>query len=184
MTRGVAIFFLYHMAFAVYPSVWAFFGQARFDWSAGLIGLSLALFGGAMALVQGGAIRLFLKWMGEAGTVRLGLFCAALAYTAIALNPWGWLMLVLTPLAALGGVFSPALQAIMSRALPPDRQGALQGVLSATAAIAMVISPLAMTATFAVFTAPERTTPFAGAPFVLACALVSGALALFLTRRR
>lgn len=51
------VYFLYNVAFAVYPSVWPYFGQERFDWTPAMIGFSLALFGAIMALVQAGLIR-------------------------------------------------------------------------------------------------------------------------------
>jgi len=41
--RGLAIMFLYHVAFAVYPSVWAFFGHAQFGWSSAIIGTTIAI---------------------------------------------------------------------------------------------------------------------------------------------
>lgn len=184
ITRGLAIVFLYNTAFAVYPAVWSFFGLARFGWSTGMIGLSLGLFGVSMALVQGLLIRSLIKRLGEPGCVLFGLGFAATAFLAIPLVPNGAVVLLLTPLAALGGAFAPALTAMMSNSLTPGRQGALQGVLTSAAAIAMVISPMLMTWTFAAFTAPEGPVFFPGAPFLLSLALVSVALTLFLTRPR
>ena len=55
VSRLLLVYFLYHLAFAVYPSVWSYFGKAQFGWSPAMIGGSLALFGAAMAVVQGGA---------------------------------------------------------------------------------------------------------------------------------
>ncbi len=182
--RGLAIYFLYNLAFAVYPSIWSFFGEARFGWGPSMIGLSLGLFGLSMAVVQGALIQPMIQRLGQPGTVVFGLSFAALAFFAIPLVPWSVAVLVLTPLAAVGGAFAPALTALMSETFGPQRQGALQGLLTSTAAIAMVISPLLMTRVFASFTAAERAVPFPGAPFILSFALAMAALVLFLTRER
>lgn len=178
--RGLTIFFLYQVAFMVYPSVWAYFGQARFGWDAGMIGLSLGLFGIMMAVVQGGLIRVILARLGERGTVLYGLVFDIVAFGAMAFVTSGTIALILTPLAALGAVITPALQGIMSRSVGPDRQGELQGALTSASALAMILSPLVMTGTFAAFTAPGAAVFFPGAPFLLALGLIAVALAVFL----
>lgn len=81
-------------------------------------------------------------------------------------------------MTALGGVVVPALQSILSRATPADAQGELQGVLASLNAIAMIASPLVMTATFRAFTAPGAPLHLPGAPFLLASLLMVGALVL------
>lgn len=180
--RGLIILFLYHVAFAVYPAVWAFFGHARFGWSAAVIGISLGIFGISYAAVQAGVIRLLLRWFGEAGTATIGLVCAGVAFALIPFVEDGMLVLALTPIAAMGGTLGPAMQGMMSASLSDDRQGALQGVLTSTAALASVVSPLVMTSVFSAYTAPGRET-FPGAPFLVSLALVVAALALLLTRQ-
>ncbi|GAA4225473.1 DHA1 family tetracycline resistance protein-like MFS transporter [Sagittula marina] len=183
ITRGMSIMFLYHVAFAVYPAVWSFFGHARFGWSASIIGISLGIFGLSYAAVQAGIIRLLLRWFGEGGTAVFGLLCAGTAFALIPFIDNGMTVLALTPVAAMGGTLGPAMQGMMSRSLTPDRQGALQGVLSSTAALASVVSPLIMTSVFAAYTAPGRD-PFPGAPFLVSLALIFVALGLFLTREK
>ena len=178
--RGLFIFFLYQVAFTVYPATWAYFGQAQFGWDAGMIGLSLGLFGIMMAVVQGGLIRLILRWLGERGTVIYGLVFDVFAFGALAVVTSGTVALILTPLAALGAVITPALQGILSHSVGDDRQGELQGALTSVGAIAMVISPLLMSSTFAAFTAPGADPYFPGAAFVLSIALILVALVVFL----
>ena len=98
----LVMYFLYQVAFHVYPSVWSFFTQERFGWGPGTIGLSLALFGIMMALVQGVLIRFVLRWLGERNTVVYGHVFDVFAFAALAFVTSGALALVLTPLAALG----------------------------------------------------------------------------------
>ncbi|MFZ5962871.1 TCR/Tet family MFS transporter [Thalassococcus sp. BH17M4-6] len=182
--RGLLIYFLYQVAFFVYPAVWAYFGEARFGWDPGMIGLSLALFGIMMAIVQGWLIRRILRRLGERGTVIYGLVFDLFAFTALAFVTSGTLALILTPLAALGAVITPALQGILSQAVPDDRQGELQGVMTSVSAVAMIVSPMLMTSVFAAATHPGATLSFPGAPFLLSTALIAVALAVFLRRDR
>ncbi|MDF1728437.1 MAG: TCR/Tet family MFS transporter [Sulfitobacter sp.] len=182
--RLLFLYFLYHVAFAVYPSIWAYFGTERFAWEPRIIGISLGLFGISMALVQAGVIRLTLDWLGERGTVVLGYLVAILGYGLISVVTSGTWALILTPLAALAGIIPPALQGVMSRRVADNAQGELQGALTSATSLSMILSPLAMTATFAYFTARDAPIYLPGAPFMLACGLSLLGFVLFLSRRR
>lgn len=180
----LVVYFLYQVAFMVYPSIWSYYGQARFGWTPGMIGLSLALFGIMMAVVQGGLIRLALKYLKERGTVIFGLAFDIAAFGALAIVTSGTLALILTPLAALGAVITPALQAMMSDRVGIDQQGELQGSLTSISAVAMILSPMVMTSVFAASTREGATYSNPGAPFLVSMALVMFALVVFLRRRR
>lgn len=176
------VYFLYNVGFAVYPSVWSYFGKAQFGWSPALIGLSLALFGVAMAVIQGALIGPAIRRLGERGTVITGHLFSIAAFATLGVVTWGPLALILTPMAALGGIIPPALQGMMSRAVAADAQGELQGALTSAASLAMILSPLVMTSTFAAFTAPDAAIHLPGAPFLLAMALSLTALIVFALR--
>lgn len=182
--RLLLLFFLYQVAFIVYPSIWAYFTEERFGWSPGMIGLSLASFGISIAIVQGGLIRLIIRWLGERGTVIYGLGFNFLAFGAMAVVESGSVALLLTPLTALGAVVTPAIQGMMSRLTPDDSQGELQGVLSSTAALGMIVSPLIMTQIFAIFAREGAPVYLPGAPFVLSMALMVACAVVFLFRER
>jgi DHA1 family tetracycline resistance protein-like MFS transporter len=182
--RLLVMFFLYQVAFFVYPAIWAYFTRARFGWEPGMVGLSLAGFGIAIAIVQGGLIRIILRRLGERYTVVYGLAFNFFAFLALALVTNGTLALILTPLTALGAVVTPALQGMMSRTAPDDSQGELQGVLSSVAAVSMIISPLLMTQIFALFTGPAAPVYLPGAPFLLSMLLMAACGAVFLARPR
>lgn len=178
----LAVFFLYQVAFWVYPSVWAYFTRARFGWEPGMVGLSLALFGIAIALVQGGLIRVALARLGERGTVIYGLCFNFAAFLAVAVVTDGTAALILTPLLALGAVVTPALQGMMSQTVADNAQGELQGVLTSANAVAMILSPVLMTQVFAAFTAEGATLHFPGAPFLVSMGLMLACLAIYLSR--
>lgn len=175
----LVMFLLYQIAFFVYPVIWSFFGTARFDWSERTIGLSLASFGLAMALVQGGLIRLILKWFGDQGTVLYGLVFNIFAFVVLGFVSQGWLALLFTPLTALGAVVIPALQGMLSKMTPDDSQGELQGVLASMSALAMIISPLIMSNVFARFAAEDAAIYLPGAPFLVSALLMVGCIIVF-----
>ena len=180
VTSLVAVYFIYQYAFMVYPAIWSYFGKERFDWGPGTIGLSLALFGVAMAIVQGGLIRLVLRWLGDRLTVVYGHCFDVLAFLALAFVSSGVVALILTPLAALAGVISPALQGLMSRRVPDNAQGELQGVLTSVSAIAAILSNLTYPLIFWRYVEPPGYY-LPGAPFILSAVVI--ALGLFIFSR-
>ncbi|MFK7754378.1 MAG: TCR/Tet family MFS transporter [Sedimentitalea sp.] len=178
------VYFIYSVAFFVYPAIWSYFGQARFGWTPQLIGLSLALFGIMMAIVQGGLIRVVLRRFGERKTVVYGHVFDVAAFGAMAVVTSGTVALILTPLAALAAVITPALQGIMSKAVSDDAQGELQGVLSSVNALATIISPLVMTGVFWAFTTPDAPVYWPGAPFAVSAVLMVLGLVVFVRAGR
>lgn len=177
--RLLVVYFIYSVAFYVYPSVWSYFTQERFGWSPQLIGVSLALFGIMMAIVQGGLIRLVLRRFGERKTVIYGHVFDGLAFGVTSILTSGTLALILTPLTALGAVITPALQGIMSQQVGDDAQGELQGVLASVGALSVIVSPMMMTTVFAVFTGENAPVYFPGAPFLVSMVLMGVGLMVF-----
>ncbi|MFC2970119.1 MFS transporter [Acidimangrovimonas pyrenivorans] len=172
LTRLMAVFLLLSVAGYVYPAIWAYYGRTRFGWGAGTVGLSLALYGGAMMAVQALLVGPAIRRIGEARAASAGMavdLVSALFYGVVT-SPVA--ALAFTPFAALGGLSTPALQALASRAAPDDAQGELQGVLASLSAVSMILSPLIMTATFSAFTRPGAAVYAPGAPFLLAAVLL------------
>ncbi|HEY4369829.1 MAG TPA: TCR/Tet family MFS transporter [Steroidobacteraceae bacterium] len=165
----------------VYPSTWAFFMTYRFDWSPRMIGLSLVATGAAMALVQMGLTGKVAKRLGEARAAMAGLTVAALACLAYAFAPYPWMVFVITAIGALQAIAYPALNALMSREIPPNAQGELQGAIASLSSIANITGPLVMTQAFAFFTAPAAPVHFPGAAFVLAAVLNATGIAMLLS---
>ena len=97
----------------------------------------------------------------------------------IALVDSGTLLMALTPFAALGSIGTPALQAIMSRTVGPESQGALQGVLASLNAFATMLALLGMPQIFAYFSGNGAILYLPGAPFLLSALLMAVGLALF-----
>ncbi|MBV1863683.1 MAG: TCR/Tet family MFS transporter [Rhodobacteraceae bacterium] len=174
--RMMVVVFLHEMSFIVYPVVWAYYTLERYGWDAKMVGISLAFFGFLLALVQGGLTRVLVPRFGEYRVTVFGLWINVLAFVLVAFNPLGWLVFVFLPLTTLGEVSSPAIQGIMSRAVPNDAQGELQGIVTSIRAVAMIIGPLLMTGLFSIFTREGTQFYFPGAPFLMAMMFALAAL--------
>ncbi len=175
-TRLLIVLFFQEIAFMVYPVVWAFYTIAKFGWDAWLVGLSLGSFGLMMAFSQGVLIRFVIPRLGEHRTAILGLSMELLSFVGIAFAPATWVIFALLPLSAVGMLAGPAMQGIMSRAVPDNAQGELQGVVSSVRAVASILAPLVMTGLFWSFSAEGWFFEFPGAPFVLSAILMGIAI--------
>lgn len=182
LKRLLLLFFLYEFAFVVYPSIWAYFTKAKFGWSPSMIGYSLALFGIAIAIVQGGLIKVVLARLGERGTILYGIIVNGFVFVFLSLVWNGWVALAFTPVTALGAVVTPVLQSRMSRIAADNQQGELQGVISSTRSLAAIFSPLLMTQIFWLAT-PAQGPTLPGAPFLLSAVLMVVCLVVFLRER-
>ncbi|MEJ5218124.1 TCR/Tet family MFS transporter [Cognatishimia sp. D5M38] len=176
------VFFFYQVSAYVYPAIWSYFTAEAFGWSVSMIGISLAVFGIFYAASQALLVQPLINRFGYRGTVIFGLGLEIFAMLFIGLVPSGMLILAFTPIAALASIGLPALQGIMSRVVPDDAQGELQGVLTSVAAIGMVISPLVMNQTFAFFTRESAPIYLPGASFLLAAVLMGIAIVIFTWR--
>ncbi len=176
----LAVYFLYQLAFASYSSIWAIYTGTRYGWSEQMIGVSLSVFGISYAMVTALLVRPSIKWLGERGCVLYGHIGDVFIFAMIGLLSSGMWLLILTPLAALPGVITPALQGMMSKAVADDAQGELQGVITSVTSIAMIPAPLIMTSVFAAFSVPNEGFYLPGAPYFLSSLIMMFALMLFL----
>ena len=122
--------------------------------------------------MQGGLIRLMLPRLGDWGTMAFGLSANLVIFVTLAFIEDGRLALMLTPLTALGACVVPPLQGILSRAVPADAQGELQGLLQSLRALAMIAAPVAFTAILAAWSAPGADPLLPGAPFLVSAVIM------------
>ncbi len=178
LSRLMAVFLIAQIANFVYPAVWAYWGAARFGWDAQMIGLSLAFYGASFMAVQALLVGPAIRLMGERRTATLGLVIDVISAFFFAFVWNGSAALGFVLISALGGIATPALQAMASHAAPDDAQGELQGLLASLAAITMIIAPLMATAVFAAFTGPNAPIFAPGAPFLVSALLLVAAVVL------
>ncbi|MEZ5892843.1 MAG: TCR/Tet family MFS transporter [Parvularculaceae bacterium] len=166
------VLFFAQLAHWTYPSVWSYYAIEKFSWSEAMIGASLMYMGFLSGLVQGGLPRVAIPKLGERKAAFIGMSVTAVAYLLFALADKGWMIFAILTFSCLGGLVQPSLQGIMSRTMPPNAQGELQGAIAALNSLTMIFSPWIMTQLFSAFSSPgEPFTMFGvtilpdGAPF-------------------
>ena len=177
------VFLLFTIGTSIYAAIWPFFTVERFSWSPGMIGISLTIYGVCFAIVQGVLVRPAIKIWGEKKTIIIGFCFEFSAMVTFAFLTDGKILIILIPLASLGVLAQPAIQAILSKSVGDDRQGAIQGVASSLNAIAMVITPITMTWILAVFSDKTAKYYFPGMPFLFSALMVLLCL-LIISRRK
>jgi len=133
--------FLVNIAHNIYPSLWVLYTSTRYHWSTTEVSLSLALVGAVTAIVQAGLAGKILAAIGERTGMFAGLLVMVLAMAGYGLSPYGWMIYVIIVMGAVNGISNPAAQAIISKAVPADQQGAIQGALTSISSIASILAP-------------------------------------------
>ena len=144
-----AMFFLYMLAHQALQQIFVLFTGFRFGWGIRDVGLFLGATGIASIVVQMTLVRPIVKALGERNTMLVGLFCGILGFAAYALAPNGLLFWCGLPIFALIGLVQPTSQALMSRRVPGNEQGRLQGAMSGIQSITGLIGPTLYTTVFA-----------------------------------
>lgn len=148
-------------------STWTYFTMEKFGWDEKWVGYSLAFVGVMAALVQGGLTRTIIPRLGNTKSIYWGLSAYGISFFMYAFANQGWMLFAITILAALGGIATPALQAIMSNEVPANEQGELRGALTSLMSLTAVVGPVMMTSLFAYFTTSAAPVVFPGAPFAM-----------------
>lgn len=175
---------LYFFATSVYVAIWSFWGVAKYGWSASTTGITLAVSGAAMALMQGIVTGPAVARFGERPLVLAGLVIGAASCFAYGLAPTTAMVLPILVVHAVEGFVHPMLSAMMSRAVPEDAQGALQGGLSAGMNLAMLAGTIAFTQIFGFFLTPHAPIVGPDVAFHVAGALMVLAVGLFVVVTR
>ena len=172
--------FLWQVGHQVLPSTWAFYTMLKFHWSEAAVGASLAFVGIIMAISTGGLTRVLVPRLGERRAALAGLLSGAAAYLGYALATRSWMMYVGMLAWFLAGLVHPSMNAIMSRQIPSDAQGELQGGIASLYSISAIVGPPLMTQLFGYFSAEAAPLHLPGAAFICAALLAAGGTLLFL----
>ena len=138
----VLVFFILAATGEAYGTCWALWGFDAFRWNGFWIGLSLGTFGACLTLAQAFLPGPATKYLGERNAVLVGIACACGALVAMAFAKQGWIVFAIMPVFALGGIGTPAFQALATRQVDPARQGQFQGVLASAVSLASIVGPL------------------------------------------
>ncbi len=175
-----AILFILFFATSIYPAIWPYWGIAKFGWSTSMVGISLAVFGLSVALVQGGLAGPAERLFGPTRVVLIGLIFGVIAAVGYGLAPNTLAVFVLIFLHAPEGLVNPMLTAILSKKVPDNAQGELQGGLAGMAAIATLGGTVFFAQVFGHFMQPDRTFQSPGISFFIEAGMMLFALILFI----
>lgn len=172
-------FFLIYLAVQAVQSNWTFFTKYRFNWSDGMIYLSLALVGVLIGGVQGGLTRVVNPKIGNEKSIYIGLSLYTIGLVLFAFASQTWMMFVFLVPYCLGGIAGPSLQSVISSHVSPTHQGELQGALTSLASVTFILGPFIMNGSFAYFTSAKAPFYFPGIHFIIgaACMLMSTVIA-------
>lgn len=168
----IVSFFLIYIASHAVQSNWSYFNIEKFKWTPKMIGISLAVVGILVSLVQGVLVRFVNPKIGNERSVYVGLGLYTIGLILFGLASQSWMMFAFLIPYCLGGISGPGLQAIISGSVPANEQGELQGSLTSIISITSIVGPLLMSNLFAFFTGPIAPFYFPGAPFMLAALLM------------
>ena len=171
---------IYFFGSSVYPAGWAFWGNAKYGWSPEAIGVTLACFGIVSAFVQGVLTGPAVKLMGERSAAMLGLFMAIISTIGFANSPNLTLVLIFLVLHSPEGFVHPMLSALMSKEVPADAQGELQGGISSIMSLSMLFGTVFFTQIFGHFLKPGAWVTSPDVIYYVASALFVTTLLLFL----
>lgn len=170
-----ALLLLYISSHSV-QSNWGFYVIEKFKWDSEMIGYSLSLVGLAVAIVQGGLIRIIIPKIGSKNAIMLGLSLYVIGFTCFAFAPNGVMMMIFILPYCLAGIGNPAMQTIISNQVPSNAQGEIQGIVTSMQSLGAIIGPVLMAYVFAYFIDKNNAIYFPGAPFILSAVLTLIAL--------
>jgi len=170
-------FFIIYVASHSVQSNWSFFGKEVFDWDELDIGISLAVVGFFVAIVQAVLIGRAVKKFGQSKTIYIGLACNLTGFILFAIASEEWMIYSFLAVYVMGGLAGPTLQGIMSSEVPANEQGEFMGAITSLQNLGNIFGPLIMTGIFFYFTTSSNFY-FSGAAFALAAifSIVSGTI--------
>ena len=168
----VAVVFIANFAHYVYPSTFVLFADAAYGWKEKQAGYVLALVGVLSVVVNVVVVGRLVKAVGERRAVLLGLLCGVAGFVVYGLAPYGWMFLVGLPVSALWAVAGPATQALVTRQVPADAQGRIQGAMGSLVSLAGIAAPAVFAGAFGFFVGPLAPVRLPGIAFLIAAALL------------
>ena len=174
------VLFSFFFFSSVYPAIWAFWGMAKFGWSSSMVGLTLAIFGLFMAAAQGGLTGPLVKRFGEHRVALIGFIAATVAAFGYGLAGGVVAVVVLMLIHTPEGFIYPMLLALMTKQVPENAQGELQGGVSAVLNVAQLAGTVFFAQIFGHFMGPGAPFQSPAMGFFIASAGLAMTFGLFL----
>jgi MFS transporter, DHA1 family, tetracycline resistance protein len=178
------VMFIYFFASSVYPAIWPFWSIAKFGWSELIIGLTLAAFGIVTAIFQGALTGTAEKRFGASNVVLIGLASSVIAVIGYGFAPGIIAVVVLFVVHGPEGFVHPMLTALMSKVVPENAQGELQGGISSIMSVAMLIGTVFFSQVFSWFMQPNSIVQSPNVAMFAAAGFLALAMLVFLKVRK
>lgn len=162
VSRVLVVTLIYMAGFSAMESVFGLWSESRYAWGAREVGLSFMIVGVISVLNQGFLAGRLARRFGEARVLAAGmlLFGSSLVLQVLAPVEWfpatrlelgglslpvvqSWVIPIVMAVGACGmSLAMPNISAMISRASPPDRQGAMLGLNMASSSVARIFGPM------------------------------------------
>lgn len=143
LSRVLLVTLVSTAAFAGMESVFGLWTDARFGWGPKQVGLCFAVIGVIASVGQGAITGRLARRFGEPRVLTTGLSIIAVNLAITPFAPSGAYVPLFVGLTAFGqSLVFPCVAALISRATPPDRQGAMLGLNMAAGSLARMGGPL------------------------------------------
>ena len=175
------VYFLSVFGTMMLQSTWVLYTGFRYGWTPRQVGVSLMVVGISAIIVQGKLVGVLLPRIGEKRGLFFGLSITAVVMILYGVATEGWMIYPLICVGALGGLTAPSVQSLITRRIPADEQGTVQGALASLASLATVFAPPIAAWSFAACIRPNAWIQLPGiALFEAAAVVLTG---LFLAAR-
>ncbi len=174
----VESFFLLSLAQVMLQVTWALYTDYRYHWSPLQVGLSLMFVGASSGLVQATLVKKIVPALGDTRATIVGLCISLVAQVGYGLAPYGGLIYAVICVGCFAGIAQPALQSYITKHVPPNEQGTVQGVFSGLASLASIPGPFIASHSFGWAIAPGRGFHLPGIAFFEGAALTLVSLLL------
>ena len=164
--------------------VFVIYADTRFGWTNRTVGLSLAVVGIFQGLYGVFLVKPAVAKLGERRAMIFGYIGGICGYFMFGFTKTGLLLFLGIPALNLMAIAWPSAQSIMSRNVPPDQQGQLQGAVNSLRGISGLIGPGLFTWVFSKSIGANPVLPTQGSPFYLASALLMVGLVLIVVAMR
>ncbi|MFT4177874.1 MAG: TCR/Tet family MFS transporter [Thermomonas sp.] len=168
----VAVVFIANFAHYVYPSTFVLFADAAYGWKEKQAGYVLAVVGVLSVIVNVALVGRLVKRLGERHALLFGLLCGAGGFMVYGLAGTGWMFMIGLPISALWAIAGPSTMSLITRQVPPDTQGRIQGALSSLVSLAGIVAPALFAGAFGFFVGPHAPVRMPGVAFLIASVLL------------
>jgi MFS family permease len=143
LSRVLLVTLISTAAFAGMEAVFGLWTQARFNWGPRQVGLCFAVIGIIASVGQGLVTGRLARRFGEAKVLTVGLAIIAVSLALTPFVPTSAFVPVAVGCTAFGqSLVFPCIAALISRATPPDKQGAMLGLNMAAGSLARMTGPM------------------------------------------